>query len=366
MYGRTLIRTSESSNAGSMSYKIGALVKYRCERGYKVIGEPLSTCEESGAWSGDVPQCVYVDCGNPEKVKNGKVTLASNATYHGAIALYACDPNYELDGVSRRLCLENGTWSSDIPLCREIQCKDPDSFDGVLFKVSTYSVGGVAQYSCPRGHNMQGNNTRICQKNGSWSNKAPNCIPVDCGEPINIENGRVIVMNGTSYGSAIEYHCIPKYERIGPYLRKCMETGDWSGEEPRCEMSIIEPQDSSNLGTHIGIGSGVVVFLLILLGLIYLKLRKAEPVKNTENVEAAERKEDRNAAVMSYATLSDRNNGIHIGAVNHHHPNIYENMHDENMYDAPYEETSRDSGTYEPEPEPRRSNVVTINGVAVR
>lgn len=60
MYGRTLIRTGtvENSNTGATSYKIGALAKYRCERGYKVIGEPLSTCEENGKWSGEVPQCV--------------------------------------------------------------------------------------------------------------------------------------------------------------------------------------------------------------------------------------------------------------------------------------------------------------------
>lgn len=97
--------------------------------------------------------------------------------------------------------------------------------------------------------------------------------------------------------------------------------------------------------------------------LIFLILRrKATPVKNTENVASAERKEDRNAAVMSYATLSDRN-----GYGHHFPPNIYENIHGENMYDAPYEETGRDSGTYEPEPIGRpNGNMVTINGVAVR
>lgn len=116
-------------------------------------------------------------------------------------------------------------------------------------------------------------------------------IAVDCKEPNPIENGRVITMNGTTtYNNAVEYHCIPQYERIGPYLRKCMETGKWSGEEPRCEckylftfiffvcnnliflVTIEEPQDSSGLGTTIGISAGVVLFLLILLGLIYMKL----------------------------------------------------------------------------------------------
>lgn len=37
-------------------------------------------------------------------------------------------------------------------------------------------------------------------------------------------------------------------------------------------VAIEEPQESSNLGQTLGIGSSIVVILLILLGLIYLKL----------------------------------------------------------------------------------------------
>lgn len=61
---------------------------------------------------------VVVDCGNPEALKNGKVMLPSNATYYGVLALYTCDDNFELHGVSRSLCQENGTWSSSIPHCK--------------------------------------------------------------------------------------------------------------------------------------------------------------------------------------------------------------------------------------------------------
>ncbi|XP_057653656.1 sushi, von Willebrand factor type A, EGF and pentraxin domain-containing protein 1 [Diorhabda carinulata] len=360
LHARTLIRTSDSSNSAS-SYKIGALVKYRCERGYKIMGEALSTCEDTGKWTGSVPECIYVDCGVPENITRGIVTLPSNASYYGALALYTCDDNYELDGVSRRLCQENGTWSSDAPVCKEIQCKTPEAPNGLLVTVTTHSVGGVAVYQCPKGHNMIGNDTRICMRNGIWSGSYPSCAAVDCHQPGDIENGRVLVVNGTTYKSAIEYHCIPNFVRVGPYLRKCMETGEWSGEEPTCKVPSEAPQDSSNMTTHIGIGAGVVLFLLLLLGIIYWKLRKPVAVKNTENVEGAERKEDRNAAVMSYATLTDRN-GYSNG-----NSNLYENIHDENVYDAPYEETGRrSSGEYEPEPVGRTGNGITINGVAVR
>lgn len=58
----------------------------------------------------------------------------------------------------------------------EIRCKDPEK-EGVLStQVSTHSVGGVAHYSCPRGFYMEGNETRICLQNGSWSGSTPACF----------------------------------------------------------------------------------------------------------------------------------------------------------------------------------------------
>lgn len=110
-------------------------------------GDPLSTCEENGRWSGTVPNCIcmykafgylaftltdathtlifffsfsVVDCGTPKAPSHGKMNLASNATYYGAAALYECQENFILDGFARRLCLENGTWSSETPVCKGI------------------------------------------------------------------------------------------------------------------------------------------------------------------------------------------------------------------------------------------------------
>ncbi|XP_015517072.1 sushi, von Willebrand factor type A, EGF and pentraxin domain-containing protein 1 isoform X1 [Neodiprion lecontei] len=369
MLGRTFIITGtvENSNTGATSYKIGASAKYRCERGYKVVGEPLSTCEDNGRWSGEVPQCVYVDCGKPEEIQHGHYTLTSNASYYGAAALYECDGNFELDGFARRLCLENATWSNDTPVCREIRCMDPDRTGVLSAQVSTHSVGGVAHYACPRGYYMEGNGTRICLQNGSWSGSIPACFAVDCKYPGQIENGRVIVVNGsTVYGGAAEYHCLPQFERVGPFLRKCLDTGLWSGQEPTCELVTNDVAEAQGVGTSVGIGAGVILFILLILGLIYLRLRKATPVKNTENVQAADRKEDQNAAVMSYASLND-------GTTN----TGYENVPEEGLYDSPYSISSStygyggsnggrtyDNRHYEVEPTPR--NGITINGVSVR
>jgi hypothetical protein len=129
------------------------------------------------------------------------------------------------------------------------------------------------------------------------------------------------------------------------------------------------------------------ISLTITLRIEFPKFRnKARPVKNTENVQAAERKEDQNAAVMSYSSLENQRANFDLHnrpgmttfntfqspvKVNNtmSHPasstseNIYDQIPSETMYDQPYEMRVNDE-MYEPEP--NRGNVITINGISVR
>lgn len=111
-------------------------------------------------------------------------------------------------------------------------------------------------------------------------------------------------------------------------------------------------------------------------------------MKNSENVQAAERKEDQNAAVMSYSSLENQRasfdlhnrtgmatfNTFQAPARNNHNgnvsadnslrsENIYDQIPSEQMYDQPYEMRVNDE-MYEPEP--NRGNIITINGISVR
>lgn len=103
------------------------------------------------------------------------MTLATNATYYGAAALYECFDNYKLDGVSRRLCLEDGTWSHEVPACKEITCDEPDLTDHVLVEPGVRKVGSVVKFNCSKGRYLIGNNTRLCLKNGQWNGRSPTC-----------------------------------------------------------------------------------------------------------------------------------------------------------------------------------------------
>lgn len=110
-------------------------------------------------------------------------------------------------------------------------------------------------------------------------------------------------------------------------------------------------------------------------------------MKNSENVQAAERKEDQNAAVMTYSSLENQraidlsnrgglatfntfqapvrnnNNSNLSNDSSLRSENIYDQIPSETMYDQPYEMRVNDE-MYEPEP--NRGNVITINGISVR
>lgn len=116
-----------------------------------------------------------VDCQTPQSIAKGTVTLSTNATYYGAAALYECFPKYKLDGVSRRLCSEDGTWGYETPACVEITCPVPDVNENLIVDANKRLVGETAKFTCTKGRYLVGNSTRTCMPNGNWAGKNPIC-----------------------------------------------------------------------------------------------------------------------------------------------------------------------------------------------
>ena len=70
----------------------------------------------------DNPLHVYISfppvavCGFLPDPENGTVTI--NGTVPGSIATYTCDPGFNLIGDEQRVCQANGNWSENEPLCQ--------------------------------------------------------------------------------------------------------------------------------------------------------------------------------------------------------------------------------------------------------
>ena len=124
------------------------------------------------------------------------------------------------------------------------------------------TFGSVAVYSCAVGYRLAGNNTRVCQPNGTWTGVAPSCIStfmrflftilhgkeffllfhlvVTCHTLPELQNkaGSLAVsyFNGKGYSSAATYRCDNFfYYLVGHPERVCNADGNWTGVEPHCE-----------------------------------------------------------------------------------------------------------------------------------
>ena len=165
-----------------------------------------------------------VECGLPGLISNGRWLI--NTTHYGSIAEYECDYNYRLIGPVRRICTENGTWSSSSPICELVDCGKPIVHDNITNVFGfDYSVNAKVNFSCEFGYQLVGDYQSICLPNGQWSSQAPICKVVDCGRPPVLAYGKGVLLNSTTtFGSITRYSCLPDYKMIGDPYRRCQGT----------------------------------------------------------------------------------------------------------------------------------------------
>ena len=158
------------------NYTVGSTVDYDCISGYDLIGSSTTTCLPSGRWSADTPSCRPVECGDPGTPVDGNSDF--NSTTFQSLVRHTCSDGFRLNGDSIRECLDSGLWSAPLPLCELITCGSPGiPIAGVLF-YSNMTVGSIASYSCVEGFRLEGEQDRICFNNGSWSGDVPSCVAI--------------------------------------------------------------------------------------------------------------------------------------------------------------------------------------------
>lgn len=138
-----LVITCETPNVPPGSYVIGydynvhSSIEYHCDNGHLLRGEAQLKCMENGEWSGDAPFCEYIDCGPLQPVPYGSFKYVQNSTFIASEAVYTCTNSHKLQGVNKRTCQENASWSGETPKCEEIRCAEP-----ILAPHSILSVTG--------------------------------------------------------------------------------------------------------------------------------------------------------------------------------------------------------------------------------
>ncbi|XP_053314684.1 fibulin-7 isoform X2 [Spea bombifrons] len=164
--------------------------------GIRVMKSRLNTLQNAVNKANPDPQPVA--CPALETPVNGKKFGSKYLVDHEVH--YTCDPGYQLIGSSSRLCQKNGSWTGDIPHCKDIsQCGSHPCLNG-----GTCVEGNNHQYKCNCPQEYTGSNCQHQTQTAppEWSvpsdaafNRKPRCARVDRAQHCSCDAG--FQMNGT-------------------------------------------------------------------------------------------------------------------------------------------------------------------------
>ncbi len=135
------------------------------------------------------------------------------------------------------------------------RCPSPPVGEGTYYSGSR-DVGSTVSFHCPVGQMPTGETEAVCLESGEWSSEEPvGCKAVDCGQVPGLANGEIHVLDGrTTWGARVKYVCKENYALMkGSDTRQCDE-GGWSGDAPECVYTKCpEPEEVENSEMkHIG------------------------------------------------------------------------------------------------------------------
>ena len=221
-------------------YSYGSQVEYVCDDGYQLNGTQYHMCNAYGIWSSTTPYCEVKHCDTPGAPGHGRVVLPSNMLSHGAIAVFRCDPGFQLVGGRTMTCHLGETWHGRPAHCERISCGLPTIIEHGELDDNAYEYNDTTKLRCQRGYQIEGDPMIECEADGMWSPVEAACVPVNCSSPVPVANA-VIKGHGYKYGDFLFYHCNTGYEMTGNNLLQCGETGQWNGGIPTCNPVTCGP-----------------------------------------------------------------------------------------------------------------------------
>ncbi|XP_041840984.1 sushi, von Willebrand factor type A, EGF and pentraxin domain-containing protein 1 isoform X2 [Melanotaenia boesemani] len=237
-----------SPEHGSVNVKddsLGSMVRYSCEEGYVLEGEPLRHCVSGQLWTNNPPVCRPVSCGDPGAIANG--TTHGGDFVYPEVLHFECDLGFVLKGRDIIICQADGKWNGLKPYCEPVSCGPPNTPSDITFEGKDYNYNSEIELSCKPGFILKGKSTSVCQADGSWSHESPSCVPARCGKPSPIPHGHVL---GSEFGysSKVKYECDEGYKLNGDPTLVCQSDGLWNKLPPRCDIISCDPPEDISHG----------------------------------------------------------------------------------------------------------------------
>ncbi|XP_036128208.1 complement receptor type 1-like isoform X3 [Molossus molossus] len=240
--------------------QLGAKVSFVCDEGYRLNGKSSSLCVSEGMrvlWNNKFPVCERISCDPPPSISNGRPSYYSEPVPLKTVVRYSCSVNFRIIGEKTLFCTTKdhvrGIWDKAPPKCehfnRFISCPEPRVAGGHKDKISRppYRHGDAVTFTCNANFTMKGNKTVWCQANREWGpTPVPICesdFPLECPLPPMIPNGHHTGKNVDLFvpGLFVTYSCKSGYLLVGKKTIRCLSSGVWSDDIPKCEEAQCEP-----------------------------------------------------------------------------------------------------------------------------
>ena len=225
------------------AFGAGDEADYVCLKGHVLVQTEVLRCDMSGKWIGNLPHCIPRLCTGPAYIDQGTLLIGTwtqepiseeaieilrkniddkrmsskKFTIHqgyqssdikpdfavfypvGSELIIECISGYRLEGETMNQCLDEDTWSSSFPICKEIFCNTLENVDNGKLTIEGFKFRQSVYYECDLGYSLIGSFSRTCLENGTWSGMDPKCSPRMCPEPQSLENGfNSVIKSGLS------------------------------------------------------------------------------------------------------------------------------------------------------------------------
>ncbi|XP_052815364.1 uncharacterized protein LOC128242307 isoform X2 [Mya arenaria] len=204
-----------------------AIVGVNCHNGYRINGSARLKCSDFGSWNGVQPSCQAITCRRISEPHQGTSNVSGSQSFHiGDMVELHCNANYKLVGESIITCTETGEWSSGVPFCEEIKCWELlPVLDGswIYNETGPARPGTRAVLKCDNVLDNIIGHALICTQNGTWvsevmarskqpnldlSNYMPFCAPKKDGRNVVSRVLLIIGCIGSSLVTAAAGLCV--------------------------------------------------------------------------------------------------------------------------------------------------------------
>uniref|UniRef100_T1IW92 Sushi domain-containing protein n=1 Tax=Strigamia maritima TaxID=126957 RepID=T1IW92_STRMM len=161
-------------------FSLGSEVKYHCNEGYYLVGFATRVCLAEKVWSSSPPTCEIVQCLEPPQIANGAIQYEDDHLNYLSLIYYKCNPGFILDGPSDRQCGELGEFTGEQPECIEIDCGQPEKPEnGTISYLEGTKWTQKVHYLCDPHTTTHGSIVAECKfeyQVAFWNPQPPLCI----------------------------------------------------------------------------------------------------------------------------------------------------------------------------------------------